>query len=232
MNLSDRKNDLLKLIVEEYIKSAVPVSSGFIVEKYFPDLSSATIRNDMADLEKNGFICQPHTSAGRIPTVLGYKSYLDNFVVDGEITEKEKVVLDKIESNDYRQKIKDMAKTLADLSSNAIFVGFSKNDYFYTGISNLFRQPEFKENAYIYTMSEIIDHLDEALYNLAVNIQPQEVKVLLGNDNPFGEFSSVIVAKYDLNNNSSMIGLLGPCRLDYKKGLGLINYAKNLLSNN
>ena len=229
MNSLDRKINLLKIIVEEYVKSATPVSSSFIVEKYFKDLSSATIRNDMAELEKNNLICQPHTSAGRVPTIEGYKKYLDSFISNGEITKEERAILDKIKAIDIRQKTKEVAKAVAELASNAVFVGFEKNDYFYTGISNLFRQPEFRESAYLYNMSEIIDHLDEAISQVASNLKSDQIKILIGADNPFGEFSSVIIARYGSGNPDGLIGLLGPNRLDYRRGLGLITYAQELL---
>lgn len=229
MNLLDRKIDLLKIIVEEYVKSAIPISSSFMVEKYFKDLSSATIRNDMAELEENGLICQPHTSAGRVPTIDGYKKYLDSFIASGEITKEERIILDKIKAIDIRQKTKEVAKAVADLASNAVFVGFGQDDYFYTGISNLFRQPEFRASDYLYDMSEIIDHLDEAISQVSSSLKSGQVKILVGSDNPFGEFSSVVIAKYGSDNKNRLIGLLGPNRLDYRQGLGLISYAQELL---
>jgi len=230
MDSLDRRNNLLKIIVEEYARSALPVSSGFIVEKYFKNLSSATIRNDMAELEASGLICQPHISAGRIPTIEGYKEYLAIFVDNGEITKAERAALDKIAAFDLRQKIKEVAKVVADLANNAVFVGFGKDDYFYTGLANLFRQPEFRESAYLYDMSEIIDHLGEGLTKINGSLESDQVKILVGSDNPFGEFSSVIIARYG-HHRAGLIGLLGPNRLDYKQGLGLISYAQGLLIN-
>ncbi len=84
--LSDRKKRVLKAIIEEYINTAEPVSSGTIVENYIPDCSSATIRNEMAELEQLGYIEKPHTSAGRIPSVKGYRFYVDELLNDDNIS--------------------------------------------------------------------------------------------------------------------------------------------------
>ena len=76
--LTDRKKRVLKAIIEEYINTAEPVSSGAIVEHYIPDCSSATIRNEMQALEEEGFLEKTHTSSGRIPSTKGYKYYVEN----------------------------------------------------------------------------------------------------------------------------------------------------------
>ena len=75
--LDERKRKILKEIVDEYIETAEPVSSAVIVEKYEQDISSATVRNDMAELEREGYLEKPHTSAGRIPSARGYRLYVE-----------------------------------------------------------------------------------------------------------------------------------------------------------
>ena len=66
--LSERKQKILKAVVDEYITSAAPISSGEIKSKHFDEISSATIRNELSALEEMGYLIQPHTSAGRIPS--------------------------------------------------------------------------------------------------------------------------------------------------------------------
>ena len=84
--MEDRKKKILQAIVEEYINTAEPVSSGSIAKKYGLDLSSATIRNEMADLEKVGYIEKPHTSSGRVPSAKGYRLYVDELLNDRNIS--------------------------------------------------------------------------------------------------------------------------------------------------
>lgn len=87
--LDDRKKKILQAIIEEYIETAEPVSSKAIMEKHSIDYSSATIRNDMAELEKVGLLDKPHTSAGRIPSAKGYRYYVDELVNYNDISLQE-----------------------------------------------------------------------------------------------------------------------------------------------
>lgn len=87
--LDDRKREILKTIIEEYINTAEPVSSLGLVEKYDLNFSSATIRNDMAELEHEGYLEKPHMSSGRIPSVKGYRFYVDELLNDENISLEE-----------------------------------------------------------------------------------------------------------------------------------------------
>ena len=80
IKISDRQRAILSIIVEEYVTSARPVASEQIVSNYNLNVSSATVRNDMADLERAGLIVQPHTSAGRIPSERGYRYFVANLM--------------------------------------------------------------------------------------------------------------------------------------------------------
>ena len=97
--LNDRKKEILQAIIEEYIETADPVSSKAIVEKYKIDCSSATVRNEMADLEKSGYLEKTHTSSGRIPSEKGYRYYVDELLKDDNISLEEiKYISDKLET--------------------------------------------------------------------------------------------------------------------------------------
>ncbi len=86
MNLDERKKRILSSIVEDYISSAEPVGSKLIAEKYEKEFSSATIRNDMKQLEEGGYLEQPHISSGRVPSTKGYRYYVDNLMKDNTLT--------------------------------------------------------------------------------------------------------------------------------------------------
>jgi transcriptional regulator of heat shock response len=226
----NKKDNLLKAIVEEYVKSASPVSSSLVVEKYFPDLSSATIRNYMADLEEEGMIHQPHTSAGRLPTVSGYKHYIDLLQAGYQVSNKNKKILNDLASKIVADEsgVKMLAKSLVEVSDNAVLVGFGPLNVYYTGISNLFRQPEFLEQGLVYSMSEVIDHLDEAMSRIFHQIG-DEAKILIGEENPFGEMCSVVLVKYHLRDSEGIVGILGPNRMDYLENAGLLKYVQEIL---
>jgi len=86
--LTDRRQKLLQFIVDEYVTTAQPVGSSVLVEKYELPLSSATIRSEMARLEDEGYIAQPHTSAGRVPTDMGYRYYVEALMEEEALPEE------------------------------------------------------------------------------------------------------------------------------------------------
>ena len=115
--LDKRKKRILQAIIEEYINTAEPVSSGNLVKQL--DCSSATIRNDMAELEKIGFIEKPHTSAGRIPSQKGYRYYVDELIHEDKLTKKEmELIRDRLETkvNSLEELTKIATTTLSEIT--------------------------------------------------------------------------------------------------------------------
>ena len=112
MGLSERKKRILKIAVDKYIDTAVPVSSKLIAEEYEGSISSATIRSEMSALEELGYLEQPHTSAGRIPSNEAYKLYVSELMVKEKPTAKEldyikKIFLEKTDDLEYVLKNKE-----------------------------------------------------------------------------------------------------------------------------
>ncbi len=89
MKLSERKRKILQLVVDDYISTAQPVSSKSITEKYMTEISSATVRSELAQLEELGYLTQPHTSSGRVPSTEAYKLYVTELMDKGKLTAKE-----------------------------------------------------------------------------------------------------------------------------------------------
>ena len=116
--LDKRKRKILQAIVEEYIDTAEPVSSGNLVKEL--ECSSATIRNEMAELEKIGYIEKPHTSSGRIPSQKGYRYYVDELVRDDKLSKKEmEIIKERLETrvNALEDLTKIATTTLSELIS-------------------------------------------------------------------------------------------------------------------
>ncbi len=224
--ISERKQFILKTIVDEYIMSAQPVSSGVLVNKYNLDISPATVRNEMMELEDDGYIYQPHTSAGRVPTELAYRLMLSSLgdKKTRSLKESELKALEKsfnITENSFRQ----TAKVIAELADSAVFWAFHKNDLYYTGLSNLFSQPEFKQATVVCDVSGIIDRLEEIIDEIFEDLEEGE-QVLIGDDNPFGNFLSTVLIKYKHNNSHGLLGILGPMRMNYERNLALVEFIK------
>jgi heat-inducible transcriptional repressor len=225
--ISERKKFLLDTIIREYVKTATPVSSTGLVEKYKLDISPATVRNEMMELEEEGYIYQPHTSAGRVPTEAAYALLLTDIKElkkKRELKESELRLLEQLFKRDEHA-FRQIAKAIAELSNAAVFWAFHKNDLYYTGLSNLFSQPEFRQASVVCDVSGVIDRLEEIIDGIFEKLADGE-QALVGAQNPFGNFLSTVLVKYRHNNQNGIFGILGPMRMDYRHNLALVEFIK------
>ena len=121
--MDDRKMRILAAVVDEYIVTGEPVGSKAIMK--YVGASSATIRNEMAELEKQGYLEQPHTSAGRVPTYNGYRLYVDRLLKTDPLSDEEKKLLDEmIPKDEYSEEgiVRSATNALAELTRSATFV--------------------------------------------------------------------------------------------------------------
>ena len=119
MKLSERKKKILQLVVDDYITTAQPVSSKSITEKYLKDISSATVRSELAGLEEMGYLSQPHTSSGRVPSVEAYKLYVSELMDKGKLTSKELGVIKgafSTRTDNLEQVVKNAVKVISELT--------------------------------------------------------------------------------------------------------------------
>jgi len=218
--MDERKSLILNTIIKEHIRTAAPVGSGVLVDKYKLKISPATVRNEMADLEEEGYIMQPYTSAGRVPTEKAYDFYLKS-IKTKKLPAKEAARLAAMLKDKSEASFKAAAKELARVSGNAVFWAFHKHNLYYTGISNLLSQPEFSQSELIYDISLVIDRVDEVVNEIFDDVG-FKVSVMLGSANPFSSHCSTILAKYKTGGKVGMFGILGPVRTDYEKNLALM----------
>ncbi|MAF24100.1 hypothetical protein CL634_00735 [bacterium] len=223
-NMNSRQQELLHNLIEYYITTAMPVGSGVLASDQH--VSSATVRNELAELEHLGYLVQPYTSAGRIPTEKAYQEYFEALERKPLAAKFQKGLVAKDLTE--RDHLKDFAKKLAETSATAVFVAFSNNDVFHTGLSNLFSQPEFSQPEMITNISQVVDRLEDVIFEIFKTIN--EVQVQIGSDNPFGNDCTVILTGFMINNTPHVIGLLGPMRMDYQKNIALIEYIKEQLT--
>ncbi len=125
--LDERKKNILKAVVDDYIATAEPVGSKALVSKYNFNVSSATIRNEMAELEALGYLEQPHTSAGRVPSDKGYRAYVDNLVQVDDLSDEEITVI--------RQSFQDSIAELTGLVRKASNVLSDQTGYLSLALS-------------------------------------------------------------------------------------------------
>lgn len=225
-SLDSRKAILLKLTVRRFIKTAEPVGSAWLADESGLDVSSATIRNELSALEEAGYLLQPHTSAGRAPSEKGYRYYVTNFLEKKAPSEAARKTLEEAvtESHDAAERLRRAAKAVAELAHESVLVGFGPRDVYYTGLSNLFSKPEFRQLALVASMSKVLDHLDETMERLFPSINPT-VRILIGTENPFGAECGLVIARAPFGAGYGVLGLLGPMRMDYDADAGLLETA-------
>jgi len=119
MDIGERKRRVLQIVVDAYIQSAAPVGSALINQNYMSDISSATIRNDMAELERLGYLHSPHTSAGRVPSQSGYRFYVDSLMEKYRLSAEEMIkIQNTIQSaeNEFDRLIRDATDVMSILT--------------------------------------------------------------------------------------------------------------------
>lgn len=233
----DRQAQILKAIIQHFIATAEPVGSNTLFVSYSFKVSPATIRNDMAALEEKGFIYQPHTSSGRVPTTTGYRHYVEK-LADFEAARKKaqlqlRRTLEQYKTEKAREKIFDAVSLLARTTENVSFATLPDNNRtFYLGLSNILRQPEFQNRTI--NASEVIEVLEKSdnfintLKSLDID---KNVKVFIGDENilPQIQSCSIVVTSYQFEEYEGFFGLLGPVRMDYAYNMTMIQEIKKLL---
>lgn len=228
--MEKRQEELLTLVIESFIQSAEPVGSKFLAYEEKIGWSEATIRNDLRALEDAGYLTHPHTSAGRIPTELGYRFYIDKMDASKiKLSAKDAERLEKIshEVGERETALKTTAKEVAGISREAVIVAFTLDRVYYTGFSNLFEKPEFINSEMVVNTSRMFDQCEECLgrFESKISLEP---KIYVGSEHPFGGYLSVVASRL-AGSKEGMFIILGPLRMDYKRNLAIVNKISNIL---
>ncbi len=234
--LSERKKQLLKVIIEEYIETAVPVGSESIVEKHSLGVSPATVRNEMVALTHEGYLSQPHTSAGRSPTPMGLKFYIKELMKEQDVPVKDEV---EIKENlwDHRfhfhRLLKQATKELAEKTGGLAVASTEEGDVYHSGGYSILDMPEFVDMDMTKTLLMLVDRhemLNEILDRAVIN---EPVIVLLGDElgADYLEYCGFVLAPFGAGKkNAGVIGVLGPSRMNYPRIVPKVRYFGDLLS--
>lgn len=228
--MTERQDKILRAVVEEYAEVASPVGSQLLAKVF--NVSSATIRSEMAELERMGLIKQPHTSAGRIPTDKGYRYYVNQTNDEDNTKSKSgstRALTARIgEGTVPERAIKNTVDTLVELTQN-LGVATIGNQLYMSGLSNLFGQPEFIHPAQVKEVAKLLDNLEPWLREAAPN---KPLSVYIGKENPIGRTAgcTLIISKFrSPYSDKSFIGVLGPTRQSYKEVMSLVENAGQML---
>lgn len=230
--MTSRQEKILEAIVEQYAEVAAPVGSSLLAKAF--GVSSATIRAEMAELERLGYIHQPHTSAGRIPTDKGYRYYV-NQLTDAGLSKSsyekraEKVLAARVSGGGVPEmSIRNTVDTLVELTHNLGLATIGDQLYM-SGLSNLFGQPEFMHPEQVQEVARLLDNLEPWLHEAALN---EPLNVYIGRENPIGRGAgcSLVISRFRSPfSDRSYIGTLGPTRQSYRDVMVLVGRAGRVL---
>lgn len=232
MEITKRQKDILCQIIEEYAETAAPVGSMTMAKLF--GVSPATIRAEMARLEALGLVAQPHTSAGRVPTDAGYRYYVNH------LEEQKDEVMPSLERGTHALDVRVSSQSRADAAIRGAvdsLVELTGNlglatiggQLYLSGISRLFTQPEFMDNARVQSVAKLLDNLEPWLREAAPG---EPLNIFIGQENPIGRNSevSLIISKFRSPfSDNSYIGVLGPTRQNYMRVTALVRHAGNML---
>lgn len=224
--MTERQKQILSAIIEQYAEVASPVGSSLLAKLF--SVSSATIRAEMAELERLGFIMQPHTSAGRVPTDQGYRFYV-NQLAETQLAAPErrgeKALTARVQVGGVPERtIRNAVDTLVELTHNLGLATIGDQLYI-SGLSSLFGQPEFVSGQQVRQIAQLLDNLEPWLREAAPN---QPLSVYIGRENPIGRSAgaSLIISRFRSPfSDRSYIGVLGPTRLAYRDVMHLVRHA-------
>lgn len=237
MNLTPRQTQILKAVVEEYISTADPVASEQLEKKHNLGVSPATIRNEMAILTEHGFLQQPHTSAGRIPTPVGLRFFVDHLMqekrlsVSDEVSAKEKVWDSRFELDKL---LRQAALALAERTRNLSVVATDTGDIYYAGVANILDMPEFYDIDVTRTLLSLLDQqqrLCQLFFEREYGEDP--VHIIFGADLGWPYFDPIGMAFTHFgtgNNHQGMLAVIGPSRLNFPYIIPTLRYFSQLIT--
>ena len=236
--LSERQQALLKAIIEEYIESAEPVGSEVIERKYDLGVSPATIRIEMGKLTDMGYLKQPHTSAGRVPTSMGFRLYVNELMkekqlpVTAEVSIKEKL---------WQQRAREeklLKEAVSALAQRCDMLGMALADegaVYYAGAANILDWPEFYDIDVARFVLSLFDE-NPRLQEIIGKAQGSDpIHILFGEELGFEDLlpTGFVFTRYIMANpvkeKGGVIGVVGPARMNFALVLPYVKYVRDLL---
>lgn len=237
-SLTARQTKLLKHLIDEYLQTAEPVGSESLDRKYNLEVSPATIRNEMVDLTKKGYLRQPHTSAGRTPTPKAMKFYIDQLMEEKQMSVTEEVKAKEEISRvkaDINRLMDEATRTLAETTKSLAVGTVDELGTWQSGFSNIFHQHEFSEDydmsMNLFSLLDETRRLHELFFERMTGINP--IEVIFGEDLGWSGFNyiSVVGTRFRLGERECALGVLGSERIEYPKVIPALRYFRNLMQN-
>lgn len=234
--LTARQTQLLKTIIDEYIETAEPVGSEKLDKRYNLDVSPATIRNEMVALTRAGYLKQPHTSAGRIPTPMAMKFYINQLM-----EEKQMSLVDEVKAKEEVWDSRDDIDELMDEATHALAARTrslavaalkdKKDRFWQAGHSYIFQNPEFSDIRAcedLFSIFDEFDKLDRLFFGLP---STSPLEVLFGEELGIPELvpAGIIATHFTIKGKPGALGVIGPARANYGTVIPILRYFGGLI---
>jgi heat-inducible transcriptional repressor len=234
-DLSDRQRDLLKAIIEQYVKTGEPVGSEVIEKNYNLGVSPATIRNEMVKLTEMGYLKQPHTSAGRSPTSMGYRLYIGELMKEKDVPLSAEVAM---KENLWQQRYKEAkllrvaVKALATRLQVLALAVDDEGEIYYSGAANILDWPEFEDIDVTRLVLSLFDEFPTLNQIIGRAVGTDPMHVLFGDELGIEHLqpTSFVFCKYNgRQEKEGIVGVIGPARLNFPVVLPYVRYTSSLI---
>ena len=233
--LSDRQIKILKAVIEEYIESGQPIGSEILEKKYELGVSPATIRNEMAKLIESGFLKQPHTSAGRIPTKEAFRFYIDRLM-----EEKKLSVVDEVAARekiwdfrfDFDHLMHHTVKALADQTRTLALAITKEGEVYHAGYSHILEMPEFFDIDVTRTILSMLEELAQVRRLFEKTFDENPIHFLFGEELGYDylEPCGMVFTSFEVGpKKSGSLGIVGSNRLNYALVIPTVRYYAKLI---
>ncbi len=234
--LTSRQTDILQALIREYSETGEAVGSEILEKKYKLGVSPATVRNEMVELAKKGFIEKDYFSSGRIPTAKGFRFYIKNLMKEKEVSTTDEVAYKNSiwdERSDLQRLLAHATKILAQKTGLLSLTATNSGDLYYAGVGNLLNLHEFLDEQ---LSRSLFGRLDELTFwgKLLDKIQlgHDEIYFLLGKEDfndPAFDLCASIFGEFEGKGIKGMIGIVGPRRMYYDVLIPQVKYFSGLL---
>jgi transcriptional regulator of heat shock response len=232
----ERRDRILGIVVDQYIKTVTPVSSGFIAQNYRLDLSSATIRNILAELEETGHLTHPHTSAGRLPTQQGYRYYVDNLMHEIHLLEEEKARI----LAEYKKGVRKLeflmektSEVLSEVTHYTSIISFEGlgSKMICRGTDYVVGYPAAPDLQQIQSILRALEAKEQILELINRDLE-KKTRIYIGHEMACAgiDSCSLAVSPFEKKNGPRVrLAVLGPTRMDYEKVVSTLEYVTGLM---
>lgn len=225
-SLKERQKSVLGAAVQEHIRTARPVASRDLVRHFRLGVSPATVRNEMLELDVMGYLEQPHTSAGRVPTDKGYRFFIDYLMADGVLDTKERLMIKKLfELAGEDEFVKELSRLASQVAGAFAAVGTFGEEIFYeAGFSAMLEEPEFQVAENVKIFGRLVDGLEEEVREFLTDFEGEE-RILVGGENPLrgARSCAMMVSRWSHPAGfDGFLAVLSPKRTNYQRHKALL----------